>query len=61
MNNQMNRDLDELSACEEAQGELSNNIDSEIENMLKQGKQRALAHCNRNGAGYSCVKLKGRT
>jgi hypothetical protein len=38
MNNQMDRDLDESSVNEEAQGELSNNIDREIENMLKEGK-----------------------
>jgi hypothetical protein len=38
MNNQMDRDLDELSAWEEDQGEKSINIDREIENMLKQGK-----------------------
>jgi hypothetical protein len=30
-----------LSACEEAEDEKSNNIDREIENMLKQSKQRA--------------------
>jgi hypothetical protein len=57
----MDRDLDELSACEETQGEKSNNIDREIENMLKGGKQRALAHGNRTDAGYSCLKLKGRS